>query len=279
MDGNGDSMQIYSCSKRGYSHIRNNIVCQDYSSMYKNIDRSIITCCDGHGGKLYIRSNLGSNFASDAITNVLKRIEKKDFSQKELSNLANKIKLQLLCEWNNLVELDYSKNKIKKKEKIRLNEDDLHYLKMNPVKMYGTTLTASMVYNNYVIVVGIGDSECIYFKKGKVERVFDDESEPVANLTYSLCQDDAYNYINVRIFKASEVDGILLCTDGLSSPFQSYENFNTSFVKTLIYKTLNEPDLEFVDKYIDDLATQYGNGDDVSLAYFIMDKVNKKYYR
>ena len=49
----------------GYSHLKANKRCQDYSACYHDEERTIITACDGHGGALYVRSHLGSKFASD----------------------------------------------------------------------------------------------------------------------------------------------------------------------------------------------------------------------
>ena len=63
----------------GYSHIKENKVCQDYSASYHDEERTIITACDGHGGDIYVRSHLGSKFASNAVIKVLRELERSDF--------------------------------------------------------------------------------------------------------------------------------------------------------------------------------------------------------
>ena len=60
----------------GYLHIKENLPCQDYSSCYHDEERTILTACDGHGGKTYIRSHVGSRYASNAIITVFQELER-----------------------------------------------------------------------------------------------------------------------------------------------------------------------------------------------------------
>ena len=64
----------YHCTSIGYSHIKANKVCQDYSDSCEDEERKIVTACDGHGGALYVRSDRGSRFASEAAISVLKSV-------------------------------------------------------------------------------------------------------------------------------------------------------------------------------------------------------------
>lgn len=105
---------FYNKSFKGYSHTQSNKPCQDYSDSYVSGDRIIVTCADGHGGNIYFRSELGSKFASDSLIKVLSKQ-----TLKKLKNI-DKIKLDILCEWNSLVEQDIEKNPI--------NIDELDFL-------------------------------------------------------------------------------------------------------------------------------------------------------
>ena len=150
-------------------------------------------------------------------------------------------------------------------------------LKNNFVKAYGTTLTGALLYKDKILVVGIGDTECLYLKDNKLYKVFELEDEPVANTTYSMCQEDAYKYINVKVLNTKDVDGLFLCTDGLTNPYQSYDNFKEYFISPLMNKIIKEKDLKYLYDFIDELAKKRGIGDDVSLSFIINDKCSSLY--
>ena len=263
----------------GYSHLKNKKPCQDYSASYKDNERTIITCCDGHGGDQYIRSKYGSKAASDAVMNVFKTINTAFIRGLEEEKLVEKIKLLILCEYNKLIEREVSNRPIRKRELVGLQEEQVDALKFNPAKAYGTTLTGAMLYKNRFIIVAIGDTEALSIRKGSLIKIFDNSDDPAGNVTYSMCQEDAYQYLRVAVLNAKDVDGIFLCTDGLSSPYQSYENLNNSFIKPTTYRLLNTKSCDFVDKSVEKLALELGVGDDVSLAFIINEKTNKRYYR
>ena len=116
-------------------------------------------------------------------------------------------------------------------------------------------------------------------KKGKLIKLFDISNDPAGNITYSMCQEDVYSYLRVAIINSNELDGVFLCTDGLSAPFQSYENFTKSFLKSTVKKVIISKSLALVDDTIDDLASIYGNGDDVSLSFVLKKKTKLRYYK
>lgn len=268
-------MISFAKTSRGYSHFLNKLPCQDFSAVYQDSERLIITCCDGHGGESYIRSDIGSAMASRAIINVFSKLDKKMLN---LQDSDERIKLLILCEWNRLIDEHYKENLIRLNEVRHLDNDKKEELYKNHVKAYGTTLTGAMVYKDKLVIVGIGDTEVLLLNKGQLVRGFDIDDEPVANITYSMCQDDAYNYLNVRIIDFDTVDGILLCTDGLTSPYQSYTNFSKSFVKPLVTSIIETKSTYHVPEYIDKMAYKLGCGDDVSLAFILKDNLSKYYY-
>ena len=268
---------IFNKTETGYRHLRENKPCQDYSASYSDKERMIITCCDGHGGDIYIRSDRGSKFASKAIINVFSSLKYSPL-RKDDKAIKN-IKLSILCEWNRLVEEDLARRPIRKKELEHLDEDKLDRIIFNKVRAYGTTLSGAMVYKNKIIVVSIGDTEALGVYKGKIIKIFDDENDPVANVTYSMCQEDAFNYLNVRIMNVNELDGLFLCTDGLSAPFAFYDSFKEGFIKPSMREVINSGNLEYFDQFVSRLAKEKGVGDDVSLAFIINSKAKIKYYK
>ena len=271
-------LYVFSKSSIGYSHINEKKPCQDYTATYKDPQRIIITCCDGHGGKKYVRSHIGSHMASNAIINVFTSIHHSFFRLKD-EDIENKIKLSILCEWNKLVEEQVSARPIRKSETPMLDEDEILALKNNHTTAYGTTLTGALLLGNKLLVVKIGDTEVIGIRKGNLVDIFDNSDDPAANVTYSMCQDDAFKYLKVKILDFKDLDGIILCTDGLTSPYQSYDNFNKSFLKPMIKKIIDTNSLINVDEFIDKIASSLGVGDDVSLSFILNDNIPKKYYK
>lgn len=270
---------IFNKSCIGYSHIKNKKPCQDFSASYKDNERLIITCCDGHGGAQYIRSKVGSKLASEAVINVFKGIDNQLLNTKNKEEVCEKIKLLVLCEYNKLVEKDFKKRPIRSRELKGLKDEEIDALRFNPVRAYGTTLSGAMLYKDKYIIVSIGDTEALGINKGHLVKVIDNSDDPAGNITYSMCQEDAYLYLRVAIIDKRELDGVLLCTDGLSSPYQSYDSFDKSFIRTYIKDLLKSKSVSNIDKQINKIALSLGVGDDVSLSFIINDKAPIKYFK
>ena len=261
-------MVIYTKSSIGYSHIEKNVVCQDYSDSYIDNNFSIITACDGHGGKLYIRSDRGSKYASQAVIETIKNHSKDEIISLIENNTLAKVKLEVLCKWNELIEQDYSNDNFKEEELVNLDEDEIFKLGNNFVTAYGSTLNAAIIVDDYVICLQIGDGGVFLLKGNEIEIAFPENDGNVANITNSLCGDKAYNNLFVKAFNKEDYNGIIICTDGLLGPYQTYTNFNNYCIHPLINK-LNKVDrntFEDIDKFIIDLGTSIGSGDDVSLS-------------
>jgi len=270
---------IFNQSSIGYSHVEENKVCQDFSSSYKDNNRIIISCADGHGGSLYIRSHIGSKIANYAALEVFKSINKKYLTKTAEEDFVKKIKIGLLCEWNKLIEREQTNSPLKRSEFVNLSKEQIEDITFNPSTAYGTTLCSCLVLDKKVVVLSIGDSEAIGFKKGNVFRIFDTSDDPAGNITYSLCQEDAYKYLRVRVLNINDIDGVILCTDGLSSPYQTYSNLTEYLVKPLVYKTLSSGTTNYAEEIVEGIANTLGIGDDVSLAFFLKGKTKKNYYK
>ena len=262
----------------GYSHIKERKPCQDYSAAYHDEERTIITACDGHGGKVYVRSNAGSRYASNAIITVFQGVDKSMFYRYTRKEICDKLRLQILCEWNVQVERSLSEKNLSKPEFSGLEEGDVFTLKQNPVKAYGTTLQGAMIFGNKLICVSLGDGGTFLVRKGELIPAFAEDDETVANLTYSMCQEDAYQHLKVEIFDFADLDGVLICTDGVVNPYQSILNFRDKFVKPICLK-LQEGRLEEMDAFITLMGEKIGIGDDVSLAMAMKTGVSLRGYK
>ena len=272
---------LYSFCKShvGYSHIEKGLPCQDHSSSYADPERCILTCCDGHGGARYVRSQRGSKFASNAVMEVLQEVSFPRGGKAKAEGLLNQIKINVLCAYNRLVEEDLAKHPLRSSELSSLSEDEKEDLRDNPARAYGTTLSGALLYKGKIILVSIGDTEALLFHKGELVHPFPTDADPAGNLTFSMCQEDAYSHLRVGVYDAKSVDGVILCTDGLSAPYQSYSNLTSSFLRPALFKILQTRTLAYLDGFLDELALKTGVGDDVSLALWLFDSAKPRFYK
>lgn len=272
-------IRVYSNSCKGFSHIASGKPCQDNTMCYCDPERTIIACCDGHGGDIYFRSDRGSRFACQAILEVFQGITPVFLAKYRGKEGEDRIRMELLCAWNKRVEADYAARRFSCRELSSLDEEKREELDMNKAKAYGTTLSGALLLGNKLIVASIGDGECLLMQKGEVHRPLEREEDPAANITYSLCQDDAYNHIRVAIVDFRRYDAVFLCTDGFAGPFQSYENLMASFLKPLLLTAGKGKDTGYVDQFVAELAKKRGTGDDVSLAYILAKNMHLNCYQ
>lgn len=263
---------IFTKTEIGYLHTKSNKPCQDFSSCYKDKERIILTCSDGHGGELYIRSDIGSRFASDALIRTFLRIERSMLTAGRINATCENIRLNVLCEWNTLVEEHLKKNPIRKSETNEIGEDFLKKIRKNPVRAYGTTLCGVLIFAGKIICVQIGDGSSFLLKKEKPVPVFEEDDEQVGNLTYSMCEDNAYAHIRTAVFRVKDYDGVLLCTDGVVNPYGSYENFEDCFVKNILQNLKRKSEVS-VEELIKKLGKESGFGDDVSVCVWLKDRL------
>ena len=270
---------FFTKTETGYSHINSGKKCQDFSASYNDEERTIVTACDGHGGNVYFRSHLGAKFASNAVVDVLREIERTAFHKTKKESVIENIRLNILCRWNALAEGHLSKNPIRMSEVSKLTESEILSLRKNPIKAYGTTLNAAMILGTKILCVSIGDGGCFLVKGGVVIPAFaEDEDEPVANITYSLCQDDAFSHLQVSVHELSAYDGAVVCTDGMINPYQNLSNFSTGLIAPAI-ATLNVGKSKSLEAFVVEVGTKLGTGDDVSLGIVIKDKLSSRIYK
>lgn len=271
-------IECFNITSIGYSHIKSKKVCQDHSLSYSDGERTIITACDGHGGDVYVRSQKGSRFASLAILRTLLDTESLSFRKYSAEEIEHNIKLNILCEWNRLVREDLEEHPIRKSETENLSEAQIESLKQNPVKAYGSTMTGAMLCGNRLICVQLGDGGCFLVGKGMTVPAFEEsEDEPVANVTYSLCSENAFDHIHASIFDVKALDGVILCTDGILAPYRSVENFKRSFVSPVVRNVLDGK-IGDIKRFVEDLGQRRGVGDDVSLSMILKKTAKSKYY-
>ena len=149
----------------GHSHINTGKRCQDFSASYNDEERTIVTACDGHGSNVYFRSHLGAKFASNAVIDVLREVERSAFNKNKREAVVENIRLNILCRWNALAEGHLERNSFRSADVIGLTESEVLSLRKNPIKAYGTTLNAAMIIGTKIVCVSLGDGGCFLVKE------------------------------------------------------------------------------------------------------------------
>lgn len=252
----------------GYNHLKAKTSCEDYSISFSEKNKYIIAVADGHGGKIYIRSNKGSKFACKAAIDVLNA-----YSSNIQNDNFNKLKLDLLCKFNEYVYNDLNKNPLLTKEMLELSDKEKEKLIKDPLIAYGTTLHAVMKMDDSLICLSIGDGKVLMVKNDNILDPFDEyDDENIANITTSLSLENAYNFIHVKKMKINNICGVFCMTDGVTTPYQNYDNLNKSLIIPLAKGFEKNPIIQAkkIEKFIYDLGMKTGCGDDVSLAIFYL---------
>lgn len=251
---------------QGESHKATNKVCQDYSysKVYEN-GLAVAIVCDGHGGKRYFRSDIGSRLACEVteknVIIFLNTIDNSLFkdkpyishtaiatqihnSQFEKENNVDKAFRQLfssiIFDWNTRI-LEHAKN-------TPLSEDELNSLEVDwknefeqgtsLEKVYGCTLMAYVQTSDFWFAFHIGDGKCISFDNdAKWHEPIPWDDRCFLNKTTSLCDSTAidefrYCYEGNGLFPSA----IFLGSDGMDDSFgeeSNLVNFYIQIVKEL----------------------------------------------
>lgn len=162
-----------------------------------------------------------------------------------------------------------------------INQEILSYTKEHPEAAgMGTTTVMALLTNSYLLFGNIGDSSGFVLKKGKLTKVTKDHT--LVNLLVAagdLTEEEAkYHPKRNVLMKAlgssdkaeldvfdvvDDVDGIFLCSDGLTS----------MLTKEQIEKVLNDEELEIEEQVIKLIRKSNARGgtDNISVAYLSLE--------
>lgn len=162
-----------------------------------------------------------------------------------------------------------------------INQEILDYTKGHPEAMgMGTTTVMALLTSSYLLFGNIGDSSGFVLKKGKLTKVTKDHT--LVNLLVAagdLTEEEAkYHPKRNVLMKAlgssdkaeldvfdvvDDVDGIFLCSDGLTS----------MLTKEQIEKVLNDEELEIEEQVIKLIRKSNARGgtDNISVAYLSLE--------
>lgn len=167
-----------------------------------------------------------------------------------------------------------------------INKSILEYAEVNPDSTgMGTTLVVALLTHNYLIFGNIGDSSGFVIKNKKLHKVTKDHTlvnllVQAGNLTEEEAKFHPKKNVLMKALGASEkceldifdvdmtVDGILLCSDGLTNML-TFEQ---------IEKVLDESDLQIEEKVSKLIrkCNARGGTDNISVAYLSINEGSKK---
>ena len=241
---NQDSLQVY----QGVMTI---------SEQKSGMTPTIAAVSDGHGSNKYIRSNMGSKFAVEVITDEAKKmLQSKDYfsSSVRLDDLLAStahIKARFLMCWQNEVDKHY--------KAFPFTDDEKHFLKENCSEKdynsiiddsdeslnhriaYGCTFLAAIAYPDVIIILQYGDGDVLgLYENGNVSEIIEPDPQNFGNQTLSLCTLRDSSEIQHRVLIKDEIPILItLSTDGVKNSFDDTKVFYkiSKDIKTLLEKS------------------------------------------
>lgn len=261
----------FSHSVKGASHESRGIVCQD-SSAFKVSESGKYAMCvvaDGHGSKKHFRSNIGSQFAVEAMVETVEKFcaDSNAFDENFPQNhkmIIKNIEKQMISVWNYKVKEHLKTNPVTDEEKSQFTNEEFESI--NPESYYGSTLISAVISENYCFGMQIGDGSLVaVFEDGDaVMPMVYDESAP-ANITSSVCNANAASMFNSFYVENKKPVAFYASTDGLYTSFGS----DRDFLDYHLIITAQLKDVESFDKSVLKNLTKrshYGTQDDISLS-------------
>lgn len=233
---------------------------EDSVTILKNANKEyLMIVADGMGGH-----RAGEVASSMVVTHIGKRFQ-------ELASVGSKIDA-----------INWMKDNISE-----INKNILDYTNEFPESTgMGTTVVMALLTNEYLIFGNIGDSSGFVLKNGKLTKVTKDHT--LVNLLVAagdLTEEEAKyhpkknvlmkalgatNNVDLDIFTIeTEVDGILLASDGLTNMLS----------KEQIEKVLNDEELDIEEKVIKLIRKSNARGgtDNISVAYLVIEGGEEKW--
>ena len=295
----------FAASVHGKKYLERGLPCQDFSSTMEFDDVQAVAVADGHGGKDYFRSDTGAKLAVETVFEQVKIFcneltAEERFSDNGIRNFEFKIRE----EWIKAVKEDWAARldkmfeeprwqNVSDKYKARFTSDERYI----PVA-YGTTLICAVSIGSQILVIQIGDGTCVILQRdGDFTIPVPPEEENFANVTTSLCDEDAYKKFRHVVLDCEENSplapvAIFLSTDGLDDCYPIYENekhlynlYGNALIDSMIKNNFDATEEELRGELLP-YMTAHGSNDDISLAYLVAEDltllkraVDKEFYK
>jgi len=292
------NISVFNKTKLGYSHIKENKICQDYSLSYSAPDNLLFIAIvsDGHGGKTYCRSDKGSRFACEIAMEAIKEMSglatllqgksaqvpaRKQKSKpneddtivkfedvyspiKDIDPTFERLFQYIYFQWIQRVESDWKENPPTTEELQLLGNKEI-------VKAYGATLMAFVQTPDYWFGFHIGDGKCLACdEKGKWFEPILWDSECFLNATTSLCGSEAYKSFRYSFSGKGDFPiAVMLGTDGIDDSWgDKLTAYYTSILEDISNLGIEKAKISLSDS-LPDLSKNSNTQDDVSVAWIV----------
>lgn len=258
----------FSYSVMGASHEKRGIVCQDASAYKVGNGFAAAVVADGHGGKKYFRSNVGSQCAVQAALETIEHFcaDPDEFDRHfrtDHKRLVKRIEKYAIMLWNEKILKHLDENPLTSEELNKFSYDEFGEIPQE--SYYGTTMVCAVMSRGYCWGFQIGDGSLVaVFDDGETSMIMDYEESNPANITSSMCNANAADMFDSFYVEKTPV-AIVVSTDGLYTSFGSDRDF-------LDYHTIIAGELAKPEAFLDSLQknmkkrTHFGTEDDISVS-------------
>ena len=285
--------KMFAATVHGKKYFERNLPCQDSSDVLKFDGVQIVAVADGHGGKDYFRSDTGAKLAVSIAFEQIKIFCSELSAEERFSESGIKnFELRLWDKWREAVKKDWDERlanmtaeprwqNVSEKYKARFTSDE----KYIPVA-YGTTLICAVSIGSQVLIFQIGDGSCVVLQRnGEFKIPVPPDAENFANVTSSLCDEDAYKKFRHVVLDCAEDSplapvAIFLSTDGLDDCWPIFENekhlykfYGEVILDNIITDGFASTEKEVREELLH-YMTEHGSNDDISLAYLVTKDLN-----
>ncbi len=277
---NMNNYSSFSHTFAGAFHVKNKIICQDYSMSYNCLKYSFIAVADGHGSPQYIRTDRGAKLAVESAGECIEEFMDLLDGAEMLLNVEKKRRKLFSMLWRNIVSLwydkvanDYIKNPFMENELKNIPEElsdyRQYYKDGNFLVAYGTTLLFFVISREFAFGIQIGDGKCVIVADdGSAYSPIPDDPMCNGNFTSSMCQEDANNASRFCYFEKNSIPpAVFIGTDGVDKSCWNDEQLYDLYRELAI--KFAEKGFEETDKYLESFLPQIsenGVGDDISCA-------------
>lgn len=186
----------FALSVRGYSHVKEDLKCQDSAVAIKEESGAwaLAVAADGHGGKAYFRSDVGSRIAVECAEQVVRDyLADLEAFVKALNEDSEKVlrgmEASILSKWNSAVqEYDAQHKELTEWEEDWCTKKQFTVNEQAREKLYGTTLVMSVLSPQFAIGIQNGDGACAAIYENAEAEFFlpQEDGEHALNITQSL---------------------------------------------------------------------------------------------
>lgn len=271
-------------STQGSEHIRHQIPCEDSGLVRETEFCRIFAVADGHGDTNCPRSKFGSDAACRIAAAEMEKFcqdirenawESRLLSAgKESDTLVRQLITSIVAKWIKTVNEDFESAPLTDEERAGCSKYIDRYDRGERLEhIYGTTLIAALLTDRYLLMIQQGDGRCVVFgPDGTVGQPIPWDDKCFANVTTSLCDEDAIQRFRFRVIDLNEATPIacLAGSDGVEDSFPSMDMMYVFYRDLLVYASENGT--EALNEHLAEILPEFsrtGSGDDVTICGFV----------